>query len=218
MSCPFWFVSVMEGLGGTTNTDAERWSASPTLRIFSKAASPKSAQVLREVRYYIRHPTPRATGRPGGNRHRGTGRRLVIARLRADRHDPNAVDADSSPSVGLFQVETCNTSPVIVKTPRLCQVTPWSVTPTGAFCSLTFGCPTAGPRRIPRPSSPIGSTSSEPEPFAPKPVALIAVPAAADTAPTVRPSWTGLAPKWVVFWHVPEYGGVDGARREAGSD
>ena len=32
-----------------------------------------------------------------------------------------------APSVGLFHVETCNMSPVIVNTPRLCHVTPWSV-------------------------------------------------------------------------------------------
>ena len=38
-------------------------------------------------------------------------------------------------------------------------------------------CLTAGPRRILRQSSPIGSTNPEPKPLAPEPAALIAAPA-----------------------------------------
>ena len=42
-----------------------------------------------------------------------------------------------APSVGLFHVETCSTLLVIVKVPRLCHATPWSVEPLGALRSLT---------------------------------------------------------------------------------
>ena len=42
-----------------------------------------------------------------------------------------------APSVGLFQVETCSRLVVTVKTPKLCHVTPWSFTPTGASSSFT---------------------------------------------------------------------------------
>jgi hypothetical protein len=48
-------------------------------------------------------------------------------------------------------------------------------------------CPTAGPRRIPRPSSPIGWTNPDPKPHAPEPAAPIAAPTPSDPGPS-RPA------------------------------